>query len=470
MLGDGGEFLWWSERDGFGHLYLYDGDGTLKGRVTEGPWLVEELVAVDEESRTAYFTAAGREEGRHPYFTHFYSASLDGSGARLLTPEDAVHRVVASPSGRYFVNTYSTPETPPVAVVRGRDGSVRLTVETADVSRLEEAGWIPPVPFEARGRDGVTPVYGLLWFPSSFDPTQSYPVVDYIYPGPQIGAVTRYDFSAAGRGNGRALAELGFVVFAVDAFGTPMRSKAFHDGYYGNMGDNGLPDHISALKELAGRHPQLDLGRVGIFGHSGGGFSSTDAILRYPDFFKVAVSGAGNHDNRGYHFPWGEKYQGLLEENADGTDNYDSQANQNLAANLKGKLLLHYGNPRRQRSPEHDDPRRRRADPAQQGLRHVRASQPEPRLLQRALRGAENVGLLRRAPAGQDAAEGVRSHGAVGAVGAVAAFLACAVASPADSAIHNPASGAAVIASAATPSPNAASTPSIPAPATSPPR
>ncbi len=343
VLGDGAEFLWWSERDGFGHLYLYDGDGTLKGRVTEGPWLVEELIAVDEESRTAYFTAAGREEGRHPYFTHFYSASLDGSGARLLTPEDAVHRVVASPSGRYFVNTYSTPETPPVTVVRGRDGSVRLTVETADVSRLEEAGWIPPVPFEARGRDGVTPVYGLLWFPSSFDPTQSYPVVDYIYPGPQIGAVTRYDFSAAGRGNGRALAELGFVVFAVDAFGTPMRSKAFHDGYYGNMGDNGLPDHISALKELAGRHPQLDLGRVGIFGHSGGGFSSTDAILRYPDFFKVAVSGAGNHDNRGYHFPWGEKYQGLLEENADGTDNYDSQANQNLAANLKGKLLLHYG-------------------------------------------------------------------------------------------------------------------------------
>lgn len=352
VLGDGSEFLWWSERDGFGHLYLYDGDGTLKNRVTAGPWLVTELIAVDEENRTAYFTAAGREEGRHPYFTHLYSADLDGSGnsagsdgssARLLTPENAVHRIVASPSGRYFIDSYSTPETPPVAVVRGRDGGVRLTVETADISRLEEAGWIPPVPFEARGRDGVTPVYGLLWFPSRFDATRSYPVVDYIYPGPQIGAVTRYDFSASGRGNGRALAELGFVVFAVDAFGTPMRSKAFHDGYYGNMGDNGIPDHISALKELAGRHPQLDLGRVGILGHSGGGFSSTDAILRYPDFYKVAVSGAGNHDNRGYHFPWGEKYQGLLEENADGTDNYDSQANQNLAANLNGKLLLHYG-------------------------------------------------------------------------------------------------------------------------------
>lgn len=358
VLGDGSEFLWWSERDGFGHLYLYDGDGALKNRVTAGPWLVTEVVAVDEDARAVYFAAAGREEERHPYFVHLYRASLDGNGRapadgavgaasapELLTPEDAVHRVVASPSGRYFLDQYSTPETPPTAVVRNRDGSARMTVETADISRLIEAGWVPPVRFQARGRDGTTPVHGLLWFPPGFDSDSQarYPVVDYIYPGPQIGAVTRYDFSASGRGNGRALAELGFVVFAVDAFGTPLRSKAFHDGYYGNMGDNGLPDHVSALKELAGRHPRIDLDRVGIFGHSGGGFSSTDAILRYPDFFKVAVSGAGNHDNRGYHFPWGEKYQGLLEENAAGGDNYDSQANQELAANLRGKLLLHYG-------------------------------------------------------------------------------------------------------------------------------
>ena len=343
VLGDGSEFLWWSERDGFGHLYLYDGDGTLKNRVTSGPWLVTELISVDEASRTVYFTAVGREEGRHPYFVHLYRVGMDGSGLQLLGAEDAVHQITPSPSGRYFVDQYSTPEEAPVAVVRGRDGRVLQTVETSDISGLEEAGWIPPVPFQARGRDGMTSVYGLLWFPSNFDPAKSYPVVDYIYPGPQVGAVTQYNFSASGRGNGRALAELGFIVFAVDAFGTPLRSKAFHDGYYGNMGDNGLPDHISALKELAGRYPQIDLARVGIFGHSGGGFSSTDAILRHPDFFKVAVSGAGNHDNRGYHFPWAEKYQGLLVENADGTDNYDSQANQNLAANLKGKLLLHYG-------------------------------------------------------------------------------------------------------------------------------
>ena len=343
VIGNGAEFLWWSERDGYGHLYLYDGEGNLKNRVTAGPWLVGQLIDVDEDARVAYFTGFGREPGRHPYHQHFYRVGLDGSDLRLLSDEDAVHQITPSPSGRYFIDRYSSPEMPPTAVVRGRDGPVLQTVETADVARLEEAGWVPPVPFEAKGRDGVTSVYGLLWFPSNFDADESYPVVDYIYPGPQIGAVTAYDFSASGRGNGRALAELGFIVFAVDAFGTPLRSKAFHDGYYGNMGDNGIPDHISALKELAGRYPQMDLDRVGIFGHSGGGFSSTDAILRYPDFFKVAVSGAGNHDNRGYHFPWGEKYQGLLVENPDGTDNYDSQANQNLAANLQGKLLLHYG-------------------------------------------------------------------------------------------------------------------------------
>ena len=169
-----------------------------------------------------------------------------------------------------------------------------------------------------------------------------YPVVDYIYPGPQVGSVATRSFVSSSPGNPQALAELGFIVFTVDALGSPLRSKAFHDAYYGNMTDNGIPDHISAMRELAVRHRQMDLGRVGIYGHSGGGFSGTDAILRYPDFFKVAVSGAGNHDQRGYHFPWGEKYHGLVEVK-DGVNNYDSQANQNLAANLKGKLLLTYG-------------------------------------------------------------------------------------------------------------------------------
>ena len=243
VVGDGSEFLWWSERDGFGHLYLYDGEGNLKNRVTSGPWLVLDVMHVDAENRTVYFTAVGREEGRHPYHVHLYRAGLDGSEPRLLTPEDAVHQIVPSPSGRYFVDQYSTPTTAPTAVVRDGNGRTVQTVETADISRLEETGWVPPVPFEAKGRDGTTNVYGLLWFPSNFDPDATYPVIDYIYPGPQIGGVTLYNFSTSGRGNGSALAELGFIVFQVDASGSPFRSKAFHDAYYGNMGDNGLPDH-----------------------------------------------------------------------------------------------------------------------------------------------------------------------------------------------------------------------------------
>ncbi len=343
VLEDGEEIVWWSERDGFGHLYLYGAGGAMKRKLTQGPWIVTQLLAVDLERGTVLFAAAGREEGRHPYYEHLYSVSLDGGPPTLLSPQDAHHALVAAPSGRYFVDRYSTPTDAPATVLRDASGRELLTLEEADISGLEQAGWTPPLPFRAKGRDGVTEVRGLLWFPSDFDPRKRYPVVDYIYPGPQVGAVTDYGFSASGRGQTRALAELGFIVFAVDAFGTPIRSKAFHDAYYGNMGDNGLPDHISALRELAARHPQMDLERVGIYGHSGGGFSSTDAILRYPDFFHVAVSGAGNHDNRGYMFAWAEKYQGLLEHGPDGADNYNNQANQLLAANLKGKLLLHYG-------------------------------------------------------------------------------------------------------------------------------
>jgi len=186
-------------------------------------------------------------------------------------------------------------------------------------------------------------VHGLLFFPSDFDESASYPVVDYIYPGPQVGPIRSRQGSVAQGGNAAALAELGFIVFQIDALGTPLRDKAFHDAYYGNMRDNGIPDHIAAMRQLATRYPQMDLDRVGIFGHSGGGFSSTDAILSYPDFFKVAVSTAGNHDNRSYDFTWGEKYHGLLKRNPDGTDSFDSQANQNIAHRLKGKVLFMYG-------------------------------------------------------------------------------------------------------------------------------
>ena len=343
VIDDGEEFIWWSERDGWGHLYLYDGAGKLKNRITSGAWVVTDVIYVDPEERKVYFTAAGRKENVNPYYQFFYRVNLDGSELELLSGENASHKITAFPSGKMFIDQYSTPKDPPVAVVRSLNGEIILEFETGDISRLIDAGWEPPLTFDVKGRDGVTDLYGLLWFPSNFDPERSYPVIDYIYPGPQVGSVTVYTFSANGRGNARALSELGFIVFAIDAFGTPMRSKLFHDAYYENMGDNGLPDHISGIKQLAMKYPQIDLNHVGIYGHSGGGFSSTDAILRHSDFFKVAVSGAGNHDNRGYHFSWGEKYQGLLVSENDSIDNYDSQANQNMAHNLKGKLLLHYG-------------------------------------------------------------------------------------------------------------------------------
>jgi dipeptidyl aminopeptidase/acylaminoacyl peptidase len=337
------EVIWFSERDGWGHLYLYDIDGTLRNQITSGPWGVLDIVHVDDQARTIYFTGLGREADRDPYFRHLYSVGFDGSGLQLLTSADADHDIRVSPSGQYFVDTYSRRDTIPTAVVRDARGQILQTLEVGDVSQLLAAGWRFPTPFRVKARDGVTNLHGFLYFPSHFDSTKTYPVIDYIYPGPQVGPIGARGFRVNPAGNGHALAELGFIVFTIDALGTPLRSKAFHDSYFGNMGDNGIPDHIVAMRQLARRYPQMDLDRVGIFGHSGGGFSSTDAILRYPNFFKVAVSSAGNHDNRSYDYTWGEKYQGLLVPDENGGDNFDSQANQNLAANLRGKLLLLYG-------------------------------------------------------------------------------------------------------------------------------
>ena len=338
------EVVWFSERDGWGHLYRFAAaTGELMNRITQGPWMVVDLLEVDEAGGWVYFTGVGREKGRDPYYRHLYRVRSDGSGLQLLTPEDGDHEITFSPSGRVLVDTYSTPTSEPVTVLRRADGTRILTLEEADFSELLATGWSWPVPFTAKARDGVTDLYGYLYFPSDLDPGATYPVIDYIYPGPQTGPIGFRQGSANSSGNGRALAELGFIVFTIDALGTPLRAKAFHDAYYGNMGDNGIADHVSALRQLAARYPQMELDRVGIFGHSGGGFSSTDAILRYPGIFKVAVSSAGNHDNRSYDYTWGEKYQGLLTRKGDGTDTFDSQANQNQANNLEGKLLLMYG-------------------------------------------------------------------------------------------------------------------------------
>ncbi|HEU4988832.1 MAG TPA: DPP IV N-terminal domain-containing protein [Gemmatimonadaceae bacterium] len=346
----GRHIVWFSERDGWGHLYLFDAHGALAHAITSGAWTVGDLVHVDSAGQWVYFTARGREAG-DPYYARLYRAHLDGTMLQLLTPEAADHTVRMTPSGQYIVDTYSTVLHAPVTVVRTPDGKVVQTLETADISRLLATGWRYPVPFTVKARDGVTDLYGVMFLPSNFDSTRKYPVIDHIYPGPQIIAAPKsfYPTSSpaleySSMGQVEALANLGFVVVEVDAMGTNLRSKAFHDAWYANMHDNGIPDHVTAIKQLAARYPFLDLDRVGIYGHSGGGFASTDAMLSYPDFYKVAVSSSGNHDNRSYYYGWAERYQGLLvRDTLRHTDNYASAANKTYVRNLAGKLFLIHG-------------------------------------------------------------------------------------------------------------------------------
>jgi dienelactone hydrolase len=337
------EYLWYSERSGYGHLYLGDWKtGQIKAPITKGDWILRQVVRVDEKARVIWFLGAGREPGRDPYFTHLYRVNFDGSGLQLLTPEDGNHDITFSPSGAYFVDSYSKPDVPPVAVARDASGKLIANLEKADISKLLATGWKPPIPLKLKARDNQTDIYGLMFVPTNLDPKKKYPIVNHIYPGPQAGSVGSRSFSAA-RGDCQALAELGFVVVEIDGMGNPTRSKKFHDAYYGNMGDNTLPDQIAGMKQIAQKYPYVDLDKVGIYGHSGGGFATADAMFRYPDFFKVGISESGNHDNREYEDDWGERYQGLLKKNADGTTNYDDQANENIAKNLKGHLLLAHG-------------------------------------------------------------------------------------------------------------------------------
>jgi len=344
-LPQSGEVLWFSERNDWGNLYLYDlGSGKLKHAVTTGSGNVTEVLRVDAASRSVWFRGVGREAAHwDPYYQGFYKVSLDGGPATLLTPEIADHTVTLSPGGSYFVDAYSTPTAPPVTLLRrAADGSAIATIATADITRLEAAGWTPPTPITVKARDGRTDLYGLMFKPSRFDPSKRYPIIDYIYPGPQTGSVGGRSFEAARRDH-QALAELGFIVVAIDGMGTPWRSKSFHDAFGGDIGDNTLPDQVAALRELGKRHPWIDLDRVGVWGHSGGGYATADAMFTYPDVFKVGISESGNHDNRNYEDDWAEKWQGLETRDEHGRSNYDAQANQARAANLKGHLLLAHG-------------------------------------------------------------------------------------------------------------------------------
>ncbi|MBI1775913.1 MAG: DPP IV N-terminal domain-containing protein [Proteobacteria bacterium] len=369
VIGGGAEVIWFSQKDGWGHLYLHDGrTGELKNRITEGSFLVRSVLHVDPAQREIYFTAGGRDRGIDPYWRKVYRASLDGSRLECLTPDDADHTVFqqapvaprdftpdkvlpqptgVAPSGRFFVATASRIDVPSVTSLSRADGTLVATLETADVGEALGQGWRWPEPFTVKAADGVTDLYGAIWLPSHFDPARRYPVLDLIYPGPQRTQTPKRSFAADELTQycmPQVFAELGIVVVAIDGRGTPYRSKEFHDVAYQTQHDPGnLGDHIAGLQALAKRRPYMDLERVGITGHSGGGFASVRAMLAHPDFYKVAVASSGNHDQQGYSFVWGEKYIGPVVRRPDGTSNYDSQVNLRLAERLQGKLMLAYG-------------------------------------------------------------------------------------------------------------------------------
>jgi len=335
-LANTNEIIWYSERDNWGHLYLYDAaTGKVKNQITKGDWVVSRLVKVDEKNRILYFTVSGRQTA-NPYFSQLYKIGFDGKNLTGLTPGEGNHQATFSPSGNYIIDTYSKPDVPSVTVLRDMNGKLITELEKTDVSRLVATGWKPPMPVSVKAHDGKTDIYGLVFTPTNMDVKKKYPVIDYIYPGPQGGSVGNWSFSAS-RGDNQALAELGFIVVLIEGTSNPNRSKSFHDMNYGNMAENTLPDQVTAIKQLSERFP-IDTNRVGIWGHSGGGFATAAAMFRYPDFFKVGISESGNHDNRNYEDDWGERYDGLA-----GNSNYDAQANENYAKNLKGKLLLAHG-------------------------------------------------------------------------------------------------------------------------------
>ncbi|MBL8270020.1 S9 family peptidase [Steroidobacter sp.] len=342
LIDDGKLILWASERDGWNHLYLIDSEtGQIRNRVTEGAWVMRSVEWIDQRERWIYFIGSGREAGRDPYYRHLYRVRFDGSGLQLLTPENADHDLQFSPSGKFFTDTYSRVDAAPVSVLRSAKGKLVSKFSSANIDALLRTGWKFPEPFTAKARDGVTDIYGLILRPSNFDPARRYPVIDDVYPGPQHAKVFKsFSVEPPSALWAQATAELGFIVVLIDGKGTPYRSRAFREASFGNMGEaGGLEDHIAVLKQLASKYSFLDLDRVGIYGNSGGGYATARALLKYPEFYKVGVAAAGNHDQRTYIAPWGERWQGYPVD----AESYRLQANSTLAQNLKGKLLLVHG-------------------------------------------------------------------------------------------------------------------------------
>jgi dipeptidyl aminopeptidase/acylaminoacyl peptidase len=347
ILWDTNDVLWYSQRDGTAQMYLYDlKTGQLKNQITSGVGPITRIARLDRAARTMWFEAVGKEKGQDPYFTHLYRIGLDGKNFVSLTPDNGTHSVQISPDGKYVVDTFSQPDVAPETTLRdAMTGALIMPLEKADISKLLATGWKPPMQIKMTAADGKTDIYGMLFRPTNFDPSKKYPIINQAYPGPQSGSVGSRAFTAV-RGDKQALAELGFVVVSIDGTGTPNRSKAYTDAYYGAMGrHNTIPDQIAGMKELAKRFPWIDIDKAAMWGHSGGGFITADALLRAPynDFFKVGIAESGNHDQRQYEDDWGERYQGPLVKNPDGTDNYTIEATQTQAAGLKGHLLLIHG-------------------------------------------------------------------------------------------------------------------------------
>ena len=310
---EGGDMIWFSERTGWGHFYLYTNDGTLKNPITSGPWRAESVAELDSIGRIAWVRGVGREPGENPYYSHLYRVKLDGSGLTLLDPGNANHNSSLSPSRKYVVDNASRIDMVPETVLRDAQGKKLMDLETTDVSKLEEMGWTVPETFVVKAADGVTDIYGSMWKPFDFDPTQRYPIIAHVYPGPQTESVT-HGFSPTN--NNQALAQLGFIVIQIgNRGGSPQRSNAYHSYGYYNLRDYGLADKKAGIEQLAAKYPWIDIQRVGIYGHSGGGFMTAAALLQppYNDFFKVGVSSAGNHDNNIYNQNWSEQHHGLRE-------------------------------------------------------------------------------------------------------------------------------------------------------------
>ena len=333
----GHEFIWASERDGWNHLHLCDGEtGQVKNQITKGQWVVHGVERVDEQTRQIYFTAGGREPGHDPYLIHHYRVNFDGSSLTAVTAGNGTHKIAYSPDGKYLIDTYSRVDLAPVTELRrALDGALVCELERADATQLLATGWRRPEAFCARGRDGETDIWGVIYRPSNLDESKKYPVIECIYAGPQGSSVpTTF---AANRGQ-QALAELGFIVVQIDGMGMSHRSKAFHDVAHKNLADSGFPDRIAWMRAAAKRYPYLDLTRVGIYGHSAGGYNAARALIAHPEFYKLAVSSAGNHDHRTDKTWWNELWMGYPVD-----DHYREQSNVTNAHKLQGKLLLMHG-------------------------------------------------------------------------------------------------------------------------------